>query len=142
MTYDRLIYRHRLWVRVSHWVNVISMTILLMSGLQIFNAHPALYWGNASRFDDPLLAIGAERTGQGEVSGVTEIGGFKFDTSLPCAEAGARPDAVKIRLRPTRRADTRNPCIDVFLASFDPKTKIRARYVPPRAPPLGGAHVC
>src|ERR1700748_1987653 len=59
MTYDRLIYRHRLWVRVTHWVNVMCMTILLMSGLQIFNAHPALYWGNVSRFDDPLLAIGA-----------------------------------------------------------------------------------
>jgi thiosulfate reductase cytochrome b subunit len=59
MTYDRLIYRHRLWVRVTHWVNVMCMTILLMSGLQIFNAHPALYWGNVSRFDDRLLAIGA-----------------------------------------------------------------------------------
>jgi hypothetical protein len=76
MTYDRLIYRHRLWVGVTHWVNVICVTILLMSGLHIFDAYPALYWSNASRFDDPLLAIGAERTGQGEVSGVTEIGGF------------------------------------------------------------------
>ena len=28
-----------------------------MSGLQIFNAHPALYWGNASYFADPLVAI-------------------------------------------------------------------------------------
>jgi len=34
------------------------MTVLLMSGLQIFNAHPALYWGNASNFDNPLVAIG------------------------------------------------------------------------------------
>ena len=33
------------------------MTILLMSGLQIFNAHPALYWGNVSHFDTPLVAI-------------------------------------------------------------------------------------
>jgi thiosulfate reductase cytochrome b subunit len=31
---------------------------LLMSGMQIFNAHPALYWGNASNFDHPLVAIG------------------------------------------------------------------------------------
>ena len=57
MINDRLIYRHRLWVRVTHWINVVCMTILLMSGLQIFNAHPALYWGNASNFDHPLLAI-------------------------------------------------------------------------------------
>ena len=34
------------------------MTVLLMSGLQIFNAHPALYWGHASNFDHPLVAIG------------------------------------------------------------------------------------
>jgi thiosulfate reductase cytochrome b subunit len=58
MTKDRLIYRHRLWVRITHWINVVCMTVLLMSGLQIFNAHPALYWGNASNFDNPLVAIG------------------------------------------------------------------------------------
>jgi thiosulfate reductase cytochrome b subunit len=58
MINDRLIYRHRLWVRITHWINVVCMTILLMSGLQIFNAHPALYWGVASNFDRPLVAIG------------------------------------------------------------------------------------
>jgi cytochrome b subunit of formate dehydrogenase len=31
-----------------HWLNVIALTILLMSGLAIFNAHPALYWGKSS----------------------------------------------------------------------------------------------
>ena len=35
-------YRHRLPVRVMHWINVVCLTILLMSGLTIFNAHPAL----------------------------------------------------------------------------------------------------
>ena len=59
MTDDRRIYRHCLWVRMTHWINVVCMTVLLMSGLQIFNAHPALYWGNVSRFDNPLAAIGA-----------------------------------------------------------------------------------
>ena len=43
-----LYYRHRLPVRLMHWINVVALTILLMSGLQIFNAHPALYW-RASR---------------------------------------------------------------------------------------------
>lgn len=57
MINDRLVYRHRLWVRLTHWINVVCMTVLLMSGLQIFNAHPALYWGNTSNFDHPLLAI-------------------------------------------------------------------------------------
>ncbi len=40
--------RHTLAVRVMHWVNVFALLILLMSGLQIFNAHPALYWGKSS----------------------------------------------------------------------------------------------
>ena len=55
---DRLIYRHCLWVRATHWINVVCMSVLLMSGLQIFNAHPSLYWGNASNFDHPLMVIG------------------------------------------------------------------------------------
>jgi thiosulfate reductase cytochrome b subunit len=58
MINDRLIYRHRLWVRITHWINVACRTILLMSGLQIFNSHPTLYWGIASNFDHPLIAIG------------------------------------------------------------------------------------
>ena len=37
--------RHSLAVRVTHWVNAVCLLFLLMSGLQIFNAHPALYWG-------------------------------------------------------------------------------------------------
>src|SRR5262249_55244354 len=35
--------RHTLLVRITHWINVIALTALLMSGLQIFNEHPALY---------------------------------------------------------------------------------------------------
>lgn len=57
MISDRRIYRHQLWVRVTHWINLVCMTVLLMSGLQIFNAHPALYWGDFSRFGHPILGI-------------------------------------------------------------------------------------
>ena len=53
MAGDHQIFRHSLWVRLTHWINVVCMTVLLMSGLQIFNAHPALYWGDRSRFDQP-----------------------------------------------------------------------------------------
>jgi hypothetical protein len=31
--------------------------------LQIFNAHPALYWGARSRFDDPLQSWAADGRG-------------------------------------------------------------------------------
>ena len=45
------IYRHKLPVRLGHWLNVVCLFILIMSGLQIFNAHPALYWGDRSDRD-------------------------------------------------------------------------------------------
>ena len=74
------IYRHRLPVRLMHWVNVISLTILLMSGLNIFNAHPALYWGKDSRFGSPWLSIRAKDTPAGPV-GVTKFAGREWDTT-------------------------------------------------------------
>ena len=52
-----VIYRHRLPVRVMHWINVLCLVILLGSGLQIFNAHPALYWGADSRAETLLLNL-------------------------------------------------------------------------------------
>ena len=62
------IYRHTGAVRVTHWVNVVCLLVLLMSGLQIFNAHPALYFGSKSTFDDPVMAMRAHaawRPGRG-----------------------------------------------------------------------------
>jgi Ni/Fe-hydrogenase b-type cytochrome subunit len=40
--------RHALIVRITHWMNVLALTILFMSGLLIFNEHPNLYWGKSS----------------------------------------------------------------------------------------------
>ena len=74
------IYRHRLPVRVMHWINVLSLTLLLMSGLNIFNAHPALYWGKESTFAAPWLAIRARQTSAGPV-GVTQFGGREWRTT-------------------------------------------------------------
>ena len=75
------IYRHRLPVRISHWLNVPCLFILIMSGLQIFNAHPALYWGDRSDRDQPLLSIRPMKTESGEIRGITTILGYKFDTT-------------------------------------------------------------
>jgi thiosulfate reductase cytochrome b subunit len=74
------VYRHTLLVRFTHWVNVVCLTVLLMSGLQIFNAHPALYWGQASDFGRPIAAIGAHNKG-GIPVGVTQVFGHEFDTT-------------------------------------------------------------
>src|SRR5262245_1983348 len=74
-------YRHRLPVRISHWLNVPCLLILIMSGLQIFNAHPALYWGDRSDRDQPLLSIRSVMTESGEMRGITTILGHTFDTT-------------------------------------------------------------
>lgn len=76
-----LIYRHSVVVRITHWVNVVCLTVLLMSGLQIFNAHPALYWGQLSDFPHPVFALTAEQTPNGQAKGITTVLGHRFDTT-------------------------------------------------------------
>jgi thiosulfate reductase cytochrome b subunit len=40
-----------------HWINALCLLVLVGSGLQVLNAHPALYWGPASDFAHPLVAF-------------------------------------------------------------------------------------
>lgn len=67
-------------MRVTHWVNVVCLLVLLMSGLQIFNAHPALYLGSKTTFDDPVLAMRAMRY-RNQIFGVTTLFGRHFNTT-------------------------------------------------------------
>lgn len=54
----RIAYRHRLPTRLWHWLNVVTVVVLLMSGLMIFNAHPHLYWGQfGANYDNPWLSF-------------------------------------------------------------------------------------
>ena len=77
----RVVLRHRAPLRVMHWINLLCMLALVGSGLQIFNAHPALYWGAASHFDRPLLAMESMRDPDGKGRGVTRVGRSSFDTT-------------------------------------------------------------
>lgn len=36
---------HRRWVRISHWIGVVSFFALCISGVFILAVHPRLYWG-------------------------------------------------------------------------------------------------
>jgi thiosulfate reductase cytochrome b subunit len=72
-----VIYRHRLPVRIMHWINVICIVALLGSGLQIFNAHPELYCD--SRDDTLVLQITQKRVA-GSLLGVTRVGSVEFAT--------------------------------------------------------------
>jgi thiosulfate reductase cytochrome b subunit len=51
------VWRHPVWVRLGHWLNVIAVVVLIMSGLNILLAHPHLYWGLRSTFADPWVSI-------------------------------------------------------------------------------------
>jgi thiosulfate reductase cytochrome b subunit len=53
-----VIYRHSIATRVLHWLNALCVFIVLMSGLQILNAHPRLYWGQyGANMDVPFIVI-------------------------------------------------------------------------------------
>lgn len=76
----RLIYRHPLAVRLTHWLNALSVVLLLGSGLQIFNAHPALYWGEVSRFGHAVFEI-AMVVDEGAVRGEVRIGPARLNST-------------------------------------------------------------
>lgn len=72
--------RHTLLVRITHWINVLCILVLVMSGAQVFNAHPVLYIGQQSNFDAPVLAMTARNTPAGPV-GETQVLGATFNTT-------------------------------------------------------------
>ena len=78
-----IVYRHSVLVRVTHWVNVLCLTLLLMSGLKLFNVHPALYWGNYGYRGAPtVLAIdGMLDPATRQPVGITRIGDRNFTTT-------------------------------------------------------------
>jgi thiosulfate reductase cytochrome b subunit len=92
-----LVYRQFAWTRITHWIWAVSLFFLLLSGLQIFNAHPALYIGDQSgfQFQNQVLAIGAENTNAGP-RGYAVVLGTKFDTSgvLGMSGPAERPNYV------------------------------------------------
>jgi thiosulfate reductase cytochrome b subunit len=74
---EAIVYRHRLPVRLWHWLNALTVFVMLMSGLMIFNAHPRLYWGHYGANADPAwLEIGSDST-----SGYLRVGAFQVTTT-------------------------------------------------------------
>ena len=72
-----LVKRHRLSTRIWHWTNALTVFLMLMSGLMIFNAHPRLYWGQyGANFDRAWLEIGSTAD-----SGYLRIGSLNLATT-------------------------------------------------------------
>jgi len=76
-----VIFRHGLFLRLTHWLNAAILVFMLMSGLQIFNAHPALYFGAQSDFAHPALSMTGITNANGELRGITQIGRWQLDTT-------------------------------------------------------------
>jgi thiosulfate reductase cytochrome b subunit len=90
-TSGTLIKRHSLFTRLWHWTNAVSLLVLLMSGLMIFNAHPRLYWGQYGANADPAwLEIGSNAKG-----GYVRIGSARVDTTGVLGQW--RDDAGKVQ---------------------------------------------
>ncbi len=79
-TTGRLVYRHNRITRLTHWLSALALMILFMSGLQIFNAHPYLYWGSTSAPDKAFFSIGAKQN-DGDVRGFVALYGKQIDTT-------------------------------------------------------------
>lgn len=72
-----LVPRHHLSTRIWHWTNALSLLILFMSGLMIFNAYPRLHWGTSgSSHDVAWLEIGGD-----DRQGYLKIADTKIDTT-------------------------------------------------------------
>jgi thiosulfate reductase cytochrome b subunit len=75
------VYRHSIAARIAHWSWTLALLVLVMSGLQIFNAAPYL---DASDKSDParrVLAFDAAQTRDGKPIGQTIIFGHAFTTT-------------------------------------------------------------
>lgn len=94
-----LVYRQRLMTRITHWVWAVSLFFLMLTGLQIFNAHPSLHIGKEAGFDydNAILEIGAREVG-GELQGVTRIFGAEFDTTGVLGVSNGQPRAFPAAL--------------------------------------------
>lgn len=79
MANQDLVYRHTLAVRICHWTNALCLIMLLMSGLQIFNYHPALYWGDNGHVGLPSF-LSVKATGNANDS-LLQIGSYEISVS-------------------------------------------------------------
>ncbi len=87
----RLVPRHSALVRLTHWINLFCFSLLLMTGAQIFNAHPRLYWGEYGADNDHAwLSVDSLQSGA-SWRGVLHVGALSLETTrlLGASKEGA-----------------------------------------------------
>ncbi len=75
------VYRHTIAARVTHWLWTLAMLVLVMSGLQIFNAAPYLDASDNSNPARRILSFDAQKTADGKPIGTTTVFGHTFTTT-------------------------------------------------------------
>lgn len=97
----RLVTRQHPATRITHWIWAICLFFLLLSGLQIFNAHPGLYIGNESGFtySNDVLTISSDSSGD-TPKGITTILGRSFDTTGLLGVSGSGDTLVEAAFPP------------------------------------------
>src|ERR1700754_3265995 len=77
----QLVPRHSALVRLTHWINVFCFSLLLITGAQIFNAHPRLYWGEYGADNDRAWLTMDSLQNGATVRGVLHLGPLSFETT-------------------------------------------------------------
>lgn len=75
------VYRHSITARITHWAWALALLVLVMSGLQIFNASPQLDASDKSDAGRTVLSFDAHRAADGSPVGTTTIFGHTFVTT-------------------------------------------------------------
>jgi thiosulfate reductase cytochrome b subunit len=82
MLIPNIVFRHSIATRVLHWLNAVCVFLVLMSGLQIFNAHPRLYWGQyGANTDHAALEMTVGDPAKGQSLGIVRIGHYEIPTT-------------------------------------------------------------
>jgi thiosulfate reductase cytochrome b subunit len=76
----RVVYRHSLAARLTHWLSALALLVLIASGLQIFNAAPYLDASDKSNPARRVLAFRAEGPENAKPHGVVVVFGHVFST--------------------------------------------------------------
>jgi thiosulfate reductase cytochrome b subunit len=78
----RVVLRHSLVARLTHWMNALAMSLLFVSGLQIFKAFPALYLGDTGyETSGAVFEMGADTLTDGASAGWIRIGSHRWITT-------------------------------------------------------------
>ena len=75
------VYRHSVVARLTHWLWALALLVLVMSGLQIFNAAPYLDASDKSNPARRILSIDAHQAPNGAEVGTVTLFGHTFVTT-------------------------------------------------------------